>query len=152
MSLKEEGNQTRACSVGHAVVLGKQQATKQRQLGAVVFLAGVFAAFIAVSEQLPLSADDFFFFFSSPSLLSTASLKLPASNRSLIAQGDEACCTNKPTESPYPPAWRDMAQSAAVVFHCHWGGRSCEGLSTEMCCSSLRGQDPGWALVSKSEA
>lgn len=66
MSLKEEGNQTRACSVGHAVVLGKQQATKQRQLGAVVFLAGVFAAFIAVSEQLPLSADDFFFFLFLP--------------------------------------------------------------------------------------
>lgn len=41
---------------------GTRQTAGQRQLGAVVFLAGVFAAFLAVSEQLPLSAADFFFF------------------------------------------------------------------------------------------
>lgn len=81
---------------------GTRQTAGQRQLGAVVFLAGAFAAFLAVSEQLPLSAADFFFFFSSPSLLSTASLKLPASNRSLTARGAEACCTNKPHREPLP--------------------------------------------------
>lgn len=32
----------------------------RRQLDAVVFLADVFAAFLAVSEQLPVSADDSF--------------------------------------------------------------------------------------------
>lgn len=60
---------------------GPRQAAGQRQFGVVVFLAGGFAAFQAISEQLPLSADDFFFPFpfSSPSLLSTASLKLSAS-------------------------------------------------------------------------
>lgn len=36
----------------------------RRQLDAVVFLADVFAAFLAVSEQLPVSADDSFFSFS----------------------------------------------------------------------------------------
>lgn len=46
VSLKEEGSQARACSVGHAVVLGKQA-----RCGLSV--AGVFAAFLAVSEQLP---------------------------------------------------------------------------------------------------
>lgn len=121
---------------------GTRQTAGQRQLGTVVFLAGVLAAFLAVSEQLPLPAADVIF-FSSHSLLSMASLKLSASNRSLIAQGDEACCIHNPTESPYLPAWQDTAQSAAVVFHCHWAGRSCEALSTEMCCSLLRGQDPG---------
>lgn len=42
---------------------GTRQTGSQRQLGAVVFLADVFAAFPAVSDQLPLSTDDFFFFF-----------------------------------------------------------------------------------------
>lgn len=42
---------SRACS-------GTRQTAGQRQLSAVVFLTGVFAAFQAVSEQLPLSADD----------------------------------------------------------------------------------------------
>lgn len=122
---------------------GTRQAAAQRQSGAVAFLAGIFAAFLAVSEQMPSSAD--FFFLSFLSVLSTASLKLPASNRSLIAQGDEACscCSVNPTESPHLPAWQGMAPSAAVVFHCHWGGRSCEALSTKLCCASLRGQDPG---------
>lgn len=45
---------------------GTRQTAGQRQLGAVVFLAGVFAAFIAVSEQLPLSAADIFFSFPPP--------------------------------------------------------------------------------------
>lgn len=35
---------------------GTRQTAGQRQLGTVMFLAGVFAAFLAVSEQLPLSA------------------------------------------------------------------------------------------------
>lgn len=98
---------------------GTRQAAAQRQSGAVAFLAGIFAAFLAVSEQMPSSVD--FFFLSFLSVLSTASLKLPASNRSLIAQGDEACscCSVNPTESPYLPAWQGMAPSAAVVFHCH---------------------------------
>lgn len=40
---------------------GVWQRVGQRQLGAVAFLAALFAAFLAVLEQLPLSAADIFF-------------------------------------------------------------------------------------------
>lgn len=40
---------------------GTRQAAAQRQSGAVAFLAGIFAAFLGVSEQMPSSVDFFFF-------------------------------------------------------------------------------------------
>lgn len=103
----------------------------------VPFLADAFPAALAVSGQLSSYADNF---FSSPSFLSMVSLKLPASNRSLIAQGDEACCT-QPHREPLPVCLVGHGSVCCCSLSLSLGGRSLEVLSTEMCCSLLRGQD-----------
>lgn len=112
----------------------------------VPFLADAFAAFLAVSGQLSLYVDDF---FSSPSL-SVVSLKLPVSNRSLIAQGDEACYT-QPHREPLPACLMGHGSVCCCSLSLSLGGRSLEVLSTEMCCSLLRGQAL-WAPAGTSKA
>lgn len=73
-----EGRGKQGQSMFSGTCSGVWQRVGQRQLGAVAFLAGLFAAFLAVLEQLPLSAAGIFFLL--PPTLSMASLKLPASN------------------------------------------------------------------------
>lgn len=74
--------------LSQSMFCGTQAISRPEAVHTVVSAAGVFAAFPAVSEQLLLSAANIFFLFlSPPALLSTASLKLPASIRSLLHRG-----------------------------------------------------------------
>lgn len=54
-----EGREEPGQSMFSGTCSGTRQAAAQRQSGAVAFLAGIFAAFLAVSEQMPSSAAGF---------------------------------------------------------------------------------------------